>query len=84
MFDEPTIGLHSLDVQTLLKVFQKLIDNNATIIVIEHDLDVILNADYIVDMGPFGGVNGGEIIFQGTPGEICNFKNSKTGKYLKE
>ena len=82
VFDEPTIGLHPLDVQTLLKVFQTLMDNGATVIVIEHDLDVIRNADYIVDMGPEGGEAGGEIIFTGTPKDLKNCKTSKTAKFL--
>ncbi len=82
VFDEPTIGLHPLDVQTLIGVFQKLIENNATVIVIEHDLDLIKNSDYIIDMGPDGGDKGGEIIFEGTPNEICKCKISKTGKFL--
>lgn len=82
VFDEPTIGLHPLDIQSLLVVFQKLIENNATVIVIEHDLDLIKNADYIIDMGPEGGDKGGEIIFEGTPDKICCCKNSKTGLYL--
>lgn len=82
VFDEPTIGLHPLDVQTLLKVFQTLMDNGATVIVIEHDLDVIKNADYIVDMGPEGGEAGGEIIFTGTPKDLKNCKTSKTAKFL--
>lgn len=82
VFDEPTIGLHPLDVQTLLGVFQTLIDNGATVIVIEHDLDVIKNADYIIDMGPEGGINGGEIIFAGTPTEIKDCKASKTALFL--
>lgn len=83
VFDEPTIGLHPLDVETLLQVFQKLIENGATIIVIEHDLDVIRNADYVIDMGPGGGIQGGRIIAKGTPQEICRDRNSLTGKYLK-
>ena len=82
VFDEPTIGLHPLDVQTLLGVFQHLIENGATVIVIEHDLDVIQNADYVIDMGPGGGVQGGQIIAKGTPREICQNKRSLTGKYL--
>lgn len=82
IFDEPTIGLHPLDVQTLLTVFQTLIDNGATVIVIEHDLDVIKNADYIVDMGPEGGEAGGEIIFTGTPVDLKKCKNSKTAKFV--
>lgn len=83
VFDEPTIGLHPLDVETLLGVFLRLIENGATVIVIEHDLDVIKNADYVIDMGPGGGIRGGQIIARGTPGEICQNKNSLTGKYLK-
>lgn len=83
VFDEPTIGLHPLDVETLLKVFKGLIDNGATVIVIEHDLDVIRNADYVIDMGPEGGVLGGEIVARGTPEEICKCSDSKTGIYLK-
>ena len=82
VFDEPTIGLHPLDVQTLLGVFQTLIENGATVVVIEHDLDVIKNADYIIDMGPEGGEAGGEIVFTGTPDEIKYCKNSKTGLFL--
>ena len=82
VFDEPTIGLHPLDVQTLLQVFQKLIDQGATLIVIEHDLDVIHNADYIVDMGPGGGDQGGRIIAAGSVDEIKNCPASITGKYL--
>lgn len=84
VFDEPTIGLHPLDVQSLLMVFQKLIDKNATVIVIEHDLDVIKNADYIIDMGPDGGDKGGEIVFTGTPDKICDYTRSKTGQYLRK
>ena len=84
VFDEPTIGLHPLDVETLLTVFKSLIDNGATVIVIEHDLDVIRNADYVIDMGPGGGVHGGKIVVKGTPEEICDYKDSKTGFYLKQ
>ena len=79
VFDEPSIGLHPLDVQVLLKVFQALLDNGATVIVIEHDLDVIRNADYVIDMGPGGGENGGKIIASGTPQEIKLNKKSITG-----
>ena len=82
VFDEPSIGLHPLDVQVLLKVFQALLDNGATVIVIEHDLDVIRNADYVIDMGPGGGENGGKIIASGTPQEIKLNKKSITGRYL--
>ena len=82
VFDEPTIGLHPLDVRTLLCVFQTLIENGATVIVIEHDLDVIKNADYIIDMGPDGGEKGGEIIFKGSLEELKKCKISKTAKFL--
>lgn len=82
VFDEPTIGLHPLDVETLLHVFKNLIDSGATVIVIEHDLDVIRNADYVIDMGPGGGTDGGRIVACGTPDEICSAKDSKTGYYL--
>ncbi len=83
VFDEPTIGLHPLDVKVLLNVFQRLLKNGATVIVIEHDLDVIQNADYIIDMGPGGGLFGGQVVAMGTPSEICNNQNSVTGTYLK-
>ena len=82
VFDEPSIGLHQLDVQVLLGVFQALLDHGATVVVIEHDLDVIRNADYVIDMGPGGGEAGGRIIASGTPQEIRENKNSITGKYL--
>lgn len=82
VFDEPTIGLHPLDVRTLLNVFQTLIDNGATVVVIEHDLDVVKNADYIIDMGPEGGNAGGKVIFSGTPSELRNCKISKTARFL--
>ena len=84
VFDEPTIGLHPLDVQSLLGVFQGLIDNNATVVVIEHDMDVISNADYIIDMGPGGGNDGGRVVGCGTPSEIASNPDSVTGKYLKK
>ena len=82
VFDEPSIGLHPLDVRVLLNVFQALLDHGATVVVIEHDLDVIRNADYIIDMGPGGGEAGGRIIASGTPQEIRENQNSITGKYL--
>ena len=82
VFDEPTIGLHPLDVRTLLDVFQTLIDNGATVIVIEHDLDVIRNADYVIDMGPGGGEAGGRIVAAGTPDEIRETPESITGKFI--
>ena len=82
VFDEPTIGLHPLDVQTLLGVFRTLIDNGATVIVIEHDLDVIRSADYIVDMGPGGGEKGGRVVAAGTPAQIKAAPESVTGRFL--
>ena len=82
VFDEPTIGLHPLDVQTLLHVFQTLTEQGATVVVIEHDLDVIRNADYVIDMGPGGGVHGGAIVACGTPEEIAENDTSVTGRYL--
>ena len=82
VFDEPTIGLHPLDVQTLMRVFHHLVDNGATVIVIEHDLDVIRQADYIVDMGPGGGVQGGRIVACGAPLELASNAGSITGRYL--
>ena len=82
VFDEPTIGLHPLDVETLMGVFRHLIDNGATVIVIEHDLDVIRKADYVVDMGPGGGLEGGRIVASGAPAEIARSADSLTGRYL--
>lgn len=82
VFDEPTIGLHPKDIETLLLVFKSLINNGATVVVIEHDLDVIKNADYIIDMGPDGGSAGGEIVFSGTVEDLKNCKQSKTAKYI--
>ena len=82
VFDEPSIGLHPLDVQVLLGVFQTLLDSGATVVVIEHDLDVIHNADYVIDMGPGGGESGGRIVACGTPREIRDNQNSVTGRYL--
>ena len=82
VFDEPTIGLHPLDVQTLLAVFQTLIQSGATVIVIEHDLDVIRNADYLIDMGPGGGNEGGRIVAAGTPEQVKNAPESLTGKFI--
>jgi excinuclease ABC subunit A len=82
VFDEPTIGLHPLDVQTLLGVFQALVDQGATVLVIEHDLDVIRNADYVIDMGPGGGAAGGRVVAVGTPTQIAANKDSITGKYI--
>ncbi len=82
VFDEPTIGLHPLDVQVLLGVFDRLVQSGATVIVIEHDLDVIRNADYIVDMGPGGGALGGRIVCAGTPEQVAACPESATGRYI--
>ena len=82
VFDEPTIGLHPLDVFTLLQIFQTLVDNGATVIVIEHDLDVIRNADYMIDMGPGGGEAGGRIVAAGTPEQVAKNPDSVTGRFL--
>ncbi|MCF6160703.1 MAG: excinuclease ABC subunit UvrA [Furfurilactobacillus sp.] len=84
VFDEPSVGLHPLDIQQLLRVFDQLINEGATVIVIEHDLDVMANADYIVDMGPEGGTKGGQLVAAGTPAEVAQTKTSVTGQYLKE
>ena len=82
VFDEPTIGLHPLDVRTLLEVFRHLLSAGATLVVIEHDLDMIRNADYIVDLGPGGGADGGRIVATGTPEAVAANKESITGQYL--
>ena len=82
VFDEPTIGLHPLDVRTLLGVFQTLIDHGATVVVIEHDLDVIRAADYIIDMGPGGGADGGRIVAAGTPEAVKACPESATGRWI--
>ena len=84
IFDEPTIGLHPLDVKVLIDVFDNLIDNGATIVVIEHDLDLISNADYIIDIGIDEELNGGEILAAGSLDDVISSKNSLTGKYLSE
>lgn len=83
VFDEPTIGLHPLDVRTLRGVFERLLSSGATVLVIEHDLDMIANADYVIDMGPGGGASGGRIVAAGTPEQIAENPASITGKYLK-
>lgn len=84
VFDEPTIGLHPLDVRTLIIIFQRLIDQGATVVVIEHDLDMIAGSDYIIDMGPGGGESGGRIVAAGTPEDVAANPESITGRYLKE
>ncbi|WIX92081.1 excinuclease ABC subunit UvrA [Amycolatopsis sp. DG1A-15b] len=84
VFDEPSVGLHPLDVRTLLAVLERLTGNGATVVVIEHDLDMIANADHVIDMGPGGGAAGGEIVAAGPPGEIAGTAGSSTGRYLRE
>ena len=83
VFDEPTIGLHPRDVETLLGVFQRLVERGATVVVVEHDLDFIANADYVIDMGQQGGKAGGRIVACGTPEEIAANQESVTGRYLE-
>ncbi len=82
VLDEPTTGLHSYDVRKLLAVLQRIVDNGDTVIVIEHNLDVIKSADYIIDLGPEGGAGGGEVVAVGTPEEVAKVSKSYTGKYL--
>ena len=82
ILDEPTTGLHSHDIQNLLKVLHELVEMGNTVVVIEHNLDVIKTADHIIDIGPYGGIKGGEIIACGTPEEVVKNPNSITGKYL--
>ena len=84
IFDEPTTGLHFEDINKLLSAFRALIENGGSLLVIEHNLDVIKTADYVIDLGPEGGIGGGEIVATGTPEEIAKVKNSHTGKYLKD
>ncbi|HLM01117.1 MAG TPA: excinuclease ABC subunit UvrA, partial [Pyrinomonadaceae bacterium] len=84
IFDEPTTGLHFDDINKLLTAFRALLDNGASLLVIEHNLDVIKTADYVIDLGPEGGIGGGEIVATGTPEEIVKSKNSHTGRYLKD
>ena len=83
IFDEPTIGLHPLDTQTLIRVLQQLLDLGATVIIIEHDLDVIANSDYVIDLGPGGGEEGGRIVVQGIPEQVAANPDSRTGHFLR-
>ena len=83
VFDEPTIGLHPLDVRVLLRVFDSLVGSGATVVVIEHDLDMIANADYVIDMGPGGGEEGGHVVCAGTPQTVAGCPGSVTGGYLR-
>ncbi|MEC8957774.1 MAG: excinuclease ABC subunit UvrA, partial [Nitrospinota bacterium] len=84
ILDEPTTGLHFADIEQLLKVLQKLVDNGNTVVIIEHNMDIIKTADHIIDLGPDGGDGGGFLLAEGTPEKITKSKNSYTGKYLKE
>lgn len=84
LFDEPTIGLHFDDIKKLVKIFQKLVDSRNTVVVIEHNLDILMQADEIIDLGPKGGKHGGEVIAKATPEKLMEDKSSLTGKYLKE
>ena len=84
ILDEPTTGLHSYDVKKLVDILQRLVGKGNTVVVIEHNLDVIKVADYIIDMGPEGGENGGKVVAKGTPEEVCKTKGSYTGLYLKK
>ena len=84
ILDEPTTGLHTDDVKKLISILQRIVDNGDTVIIIEHNLDMIKVADYIIDLGPEGGDFGGEVIAKGTPEQVAKNENSYTGKYLKE
>jgi excinuclease ABC subunit A len=83
LLDEPTVGLHYEDVKRLIDILQKLVDKGNTVVVIEHNLDLIKNADYIIDIGPEGGARGGNIVARGTPEDVAKDEKSYTGKYLK-
>jgi excinuclease ABC subunit A len=83
ILDEPTVGLHAADVEKLLEVLNRLVDAGNTVVVIEHNLDVIKTADWIIDLGPEGGDGGGRVIAEGTPEEVATLKQSYTGKFLK-
>ena len=84
ILDEPTTGLHFREIELLMSVLHKLIEAGGSVVVVEHNLDVIKNSDYIIDMGPDAGKAGGEVVFSGTPQDIMNTKNSLTGQYLKK
>ena len=84
ILDEPTTGLHTDDIARLLKVLERFVDDGNTVLVIEHNLDVIKSADYLIDLGPEGGVGGGTIVATGTPEEVAKNPNSYTGQYLKD
>jgi excinuclease ABC subunit A len=84
LLDEPTIGLHYEDVKKLIEILQKLVNKGNTVLVIEHNMDIIKSADYIMDIGPEGGEGGGQLVAKGTPEEVANNEKSHTGKYLKK
>lgn len=84
ILDEPTTGLHMADIKRLLDILQRIVNNNDTVVVIEHNLDVIKSADYIIDLGPDGGSGGGQVVATGIPEEVANVKNSYTGEFLKK
>jgi excinuclease ABC subunit A len=84
LLDEPTVGLHYEDVKKLIEILTKLVDKGNTVVVIEHNLDLIKNADYVIDVGPDGGERGGQIVARGTPEDIAKSEKSYTGKYLKK
>ncbi len=84
ILDEPTIGLHYEDVKKLIEILQRLVDKGNTVLVIEHNMDLIKSSDYVIDIGPEGGQGGGQIVAKGTPEEVANVEKSYTGKYLKK
>ena len=84
LFDEPTIGLHYEDVRKLIEILQKLVDGGNTVVVIEHNMDIIKSADYVIDIGPEGGIGGGRIVAKGTPEEVARVEKSYTGQYLRK
>jgi len=84
LFDEPTTGLHFEDIKRLIKIFNLLVESGNTVVVIEHNMDVIKSSDYIIDLGPEGGGRGGEIIAEGSPEEVALNRKSYTGRYLRE
>ena len=84
LLDEPTVGLHYDDVAKLLEVLNKLVNKGNTVVLIEHNMDIIKNCDYVIDVGPEGGLGGGELVAKGTPEEVANNPKSYTGKYLKK
>ena len=84
IFDEPTTGLHMADTERLIKVMDSLVESGNTVIAIEHNLDVVVNADWVIDLGPEGGEGGGEIVAEGTPKQIAEAANSYTGQYLQD